>query len=130
MADENKWAGFEHPSYRIVDIGRTASFFIPIAKINLPSKEEGKTIETVLHEFLRAKFGGFHMNPLPSAGVWVNATEQVFFDNCLVYSVSFPGKERIPMLLVFLADLARQMNEECLLISAGQYDALLYPTPL
>jgi hypothetical protein len=94
----------------------------------LPSRETGKTIEVLLHEFLRTKFGGFHVNPTPSTGVWVNTEEQVFFDNCLVYSVSFPGKERVPLLLVFLADLARQMNEECLLISAGQYDGLLYPT--
>jgi len=126
---KSKWKGFEHPSYRIVDIGRTASFLIPITKIHLPSKEKGKTIEASLHKFLRSTFGGFHVNSTPSTGVWVNAKKQVVFDNCMVYSVSFPGKKRIPLLLVFLADLARQMNEECLLISAGQYDGLLYPTP-
>lgn len=126
---KSKWAGFEDPSYRIVDIGRTASFLIPVTKIYLPSKEPGKTVEALLQEFLRTKFGGFHVSQMPSTGFWVNAKKQMFFDNCLNYSVSFPGKERIPELFVFLADLARQMNEECLFVSAGQYDALLYPTP-
>jgi len=129
VSETSKWSAFAHPSYRIVDIGRTAAFLIPVNKIDLPSKEEGKTIKVSLEDFLTEKFGGYNVNPIPRVGAWTSESGQIFFDNCLEYSVAFAGKERIPELLQFLSDLAVQMKEECLFVSAGQYDALLYPSP-
>lgn len=126
---KSKWEGLEHPSYRIIDIGRTFVFYIPIAKLDLPSTEEGKTVRDVVHAFLKEKFGGGNVDPVPREGFWVNANKQIFFDQCIRHSVSFLGKERMVELLTFLRNLAAHIGEECLFISAGQYDALLYPTP-
>lgn len=129
MSEESKWSGFEHPSYRIVDIGRTFVFYIPVAKLDIPSKEEGTTVRGLVHSFLKEQFGGGNVDPIPREGFWVNAEKQIFFDNCVRYSVSFLGKERMVELLIFLRALTAHIGEECLFISAGQYDALLYPTP-
>lgn len=130
MTAQGKWSGLEHPSYRIVDVGRTAAFLIPINKIYLPSKSvPEKTIQALLHEFLQTHFNGYTINPVPRDGVWVDDGGHVHVDHCFEYFVSFPGKERIVELFTFLTDIAIQMNERCLLVKAGQYDGLLYPAP-
>ena len=133
MPRKNKFDQFKHHSYRIVDIGRTATFHIPAEKLQLQTQRVGKkrgTIEKRIHRFLKRKFGGYHNHPVPSTGVWVSPTEQIFFDNCIPYHVSFLGKKRIPQLLKFFSGLAREMGEECILFSMGEDAALLYPNPV
>src|SRR4051812_37598309 len=124
---ENKWDGFKSPNYNIVDLGRPKTFLIPVNKldIHLPS---GKTVRDDLHEFLLTNFGAFTTTYIPGFGIWRNNKGQTYVDACTKYEVSFVGKERIPLVLTKLAELARAMNEECLYVSAGQYNALVEPS--
>ncbi len=78
--------------------------------------------------FLREQFGAFTVNPVPRDGVWIDPDGQVHIDRSIEYLVSFPGKERIAELFAFLAEITEEMSEQCLLVRAGQYDGLLYPS--
>jgi hypothetical protein len=124
----NKWAEFTHPTYHIVDAGRTAAFLIPINKLYLKEWGTNVTFEMKLSTFLRERFSGFTVNPIPRDGVWVDSENRVHVDRSIEYLVSFPGKERIVELFAFLSEIAKEMGEQCLLVRAGQYDGLLYPS--
>jgi len=86
-----------------------------------------KTVEEAIRIFLMAHFGAFTTIPLPYFGVWMD-NEIIHYDECCRYEVSFAGKEHIPTLLEFLAEVAMATEEICLYVSAGQYTCLLYPT--
>lgn len=121
-----KWDDFKSSTYKIHDLGRPAVFLIP--EIKLQNAMNGISVEKAVEAFLLEKFGAFTTTSLPSFGVWVNET-QIHYDQCKRYEVSFVGKEKITMLLEFLAKIAIATDEICLYFCAGQYACLLYPTP-
>ena len=127
MAGESKWSEFlKGENYRLVDLGRPAVFLIPSKVFSLPFKN-GATIETAVKAFLIDNFDGFTMTAVPNFGFWYDGHEHIM-DESVKFEVSFLGKDHIPILLSFLADVARLGGEDCIYITAGQYAALIYPT--
>ncbi|MDP2696362.1 MAG: hypothetical protein Q8O87_03915 [bacterium] len=120
---ENKWAGLEGPGYHLENLGRPAVFLLPSAKIEMQPQ-----IEHGLRTFLTENFGAFTVTVVPSFGVWKDANHSVIDDSCLQYEVSFAGKDRIPLLAKKLAEIAQDINEQCIYLKAGQYSCLVYPT--
>ncbi|MEA3249383.1 MAG: hypothetical protein U9Q03_03435 [Patescibacteria group bacterium] len=124
---ENKWAGLDcGPGYRIEDLGRPAVFCLPEDKLTW--RIEGRSINDMLVEFLAAEFGGFSCDTRQQFGVWRDGREIVHYDTCIVFEVSFVGKERIPKLASILGLIAKGIGEKCIYFKAGQYSALIWPT--
>ncbi len=123
---ENPWKDLGGPTYRIENLGRPAVFLIPSVKLRSPTPS-GKTIEDDLHAFLSETFGAFTTTTVPFFGFWQNDHEQLVYDECRMYEVSFDGKHLIPQLLTKLAEICSLIGEECLYVKAGQYSGLLYP---
>ena len=121
----SKWAEFTSDAYQIVDLGRPAVFFIPAPKLECTMGDV--TVREAIAEFLMEEFGAFTTTLLPQFGVWMDRGQKVHYDECCRYEVSFVGKENIPKLLEFLAQVARATDEICLYVAAGQYTCLLYP---
>ncbi len=122
---KNKWKSFDGENYRIEDLGRPAIFLLP--KKKLKRKVGDITVEEDLHKFLVKHFGAYTSSTIPSFGFWRNAKKATIFDECREYEVSFMGKERIPVLLKKLAQIAVIIKEKCIYIKAGQYSGLIYP---
>jgi hypothetical protein len=116
----SKWQSLAGPEYRLVDLGRPAVFLLPTKKLT-------KAIEKDLHRFILAHFGAYTTSTIPSFGFWKDADRATISDECRIYEVSFLGKDRIPVLLRKLAEIAAQIHEECIYLKAGQYTALVYP---
>lgn len=121
-----KWRGFVNDgSYKILDLGRPAKFLLPSSK--LKNKIHGRKIEYWLHEFLIREFGAFTTGTLPTSGFWRAGNNKIAYDKCRSYEVAFLGKQRIPILMNCLAEIAEVISEECIYFSAGQYTCLIYP---
>lgn len=121
----NKWEGFQDKSFKIANLGRPAVFFIPVKKLK---GKQGTRIRQDLHLFLITKFGAYSASLVPSFGFWKDMSKAVVTDKCIVFEVSFDGKEKIPVLVKKLAELALEIKEDCIYLKAGQYSCLVYPT--
>ena len=127
MDNKSKWFEFSvSEDYKLVDLGRTAIFLIPMGKLNF-KMNSGQTVAEHLREFLSDEFGAFTTPSVASHGVYVNDDKVVYQDECQIYEVSFLGKERIPMLMKKLAEIATAIGEECIYLRAGQYSSLVVP---
>lgn len=122
----NKWAEFKCNRYRIQDLGRRAVFLVPSHRMR--KRCGGTSVEKLLHEFIKKHIGAWTYTLSPLAGVWTNELGEIFYDECREYKVAFLGKKRIPALLEILAAVAKEINEECIYVEAGQYSATIYPT--
>ena len=104
----------------------------PSGRISVPvaqAKEShgGSTVEENLHQFLAKELGAFTTTTVPYFGFWRSANDRTAYDECRLYEVSFVGKERIPVLLEKLAEVALAVDEECIYFKAGQYACLVKP---
>ena len=120
----NKWREFQSESFKIVNLGRPAVFFIPVRKLK---GARGNKIRQDLHLFLITRFGAYSASLVPSFGFWRDASKAMVTDECTVFEVSFDGKEKIPILVKKLAELALETKEDCIYLKAGQYSCLVYP---
>jgi hypothetical protein len=109
----------------IEDLGRPAIFLIPIKKLG--KKMGNSTVRKNLHLFLVEHFSAYTTSTVPGFGFWKNHQKLTIVDECCEYEVSFPGKNKIPLLLRKLTEIARVTGEACIYIKAGQYAALVYP---
>ena|SRR3989338_7786853 len=122
----NKWRSLSSKEYILVDLGRPAVFLLPVRKLKKRVSRD-KTLEEDLHQFIIRNFGAYTTSVIPSFGVWKKEKRAVISDECREYEVSFLGKEKIPLLLKKLAEIATFIGEECIYVKAGQYSALVYP---
>jgi hypothetical protein len=95
--------------FRKVSIGRAAVFLLPKAKLDI--------IRDEVNHFLAENFESFTLEEGNDIkGYWRKS-----YDGILVrYTVSFKGKDRIPLLDEFLARIASKINEECIYVSTGE----------
>jgi len=120
----NKWEQFQGKSFEIVNLGRPAMFLIPAKKLK---GKIGARTRQELHLFLMSKFGAYSASLVPNFGFWYDSSKRTISDKCIEYEVSFAGKDKIPLLLEKLSELALTLKEECIYVKAGQYSCLVYP---
>lgn len=122
---QNKWKGFSSGDYTIKNLGRPAVFLLPTKKLN--KKFGGETLKSNLHKFLIKNFGSYTTSIVPQFGFWKKSNESTIVDECCEYEVSFLGKNRIPLLIKKLSEIASAAKEECVYLKAGQYSCFVYP---
>jgi hypothetical protein len=123
---QSKWKEFMGDArYRLQDLGRPACFLIPVKK--LQRKLQGETVEKRLHRFLVTHFEAYTSALIPSFGIWKDVGQEMVLDKCRQYKVSFEGKDRIPLLMAELAEIATLVGEDCIYFEAGQYACLINP---
>lgn len=110
---------------KVESLGRPAHFFIPAHKWhNFPN---GKYVSDRVHDFLMANYGGYTLRG-PFKGNWrPQQGAYPIVESVMEIKVAFEGKERIPELQKFLADLCALINEECLYLETGEDSFLIYP---
>ena len=113
--------------YRTISLGRSAVFYLPSLPISKFCNDAGQTLKNGLEEFLMERFGGFTVFPGLLRGRWKSTGSRVVSGEHEMYSVAFVGKERIPELFEFLADIARRIGEECIYTETGEDAQLVYP---
>jgi hypothetical protein len=124
---KNPWSEFEGLGYTLENLGRPAIFLIPSHKLRLKIGEQ--TIEKRLEDFLLDEFGAYTTFMVPSFGLWRADNREVVGDECRQYEVAFSGRERVRTLIHELANIARDVKEDCFYFKAGEDVCLIRPTP-
>ncbi|MEK7627873.1 MAG: hypothetical protein AAB421_00435 [Patescibacteria group bacterium] len=115
--------------YERVSLGRPAVFLLPSLKLKSWWDEtKRQTAEDAIQHFLIAQFGGFTVTAGNIFGYWTGADQEMFYGEHRLYSVAFNGKEKIPVLEKFLAQVAFILGEQCIYLETGEDAWLIYPT--
>src|SRR5262249_2117331 len=86
-----------------------------------------RTHEDVLHEFLMKRFGGYTASAGNIFGYWKDArTGREYYGEHKEYKVSFRGKDRVALLLRYLARLGHQLGEDSIYVETGEDAWLVY----
>lgn len=123
---KNPWTEFKHTSFELVDLGRPAVFLIPTKKLS--QKIDEKTARDHISEFLVQHFSAYTTAIVPHFGIWRDGNAHLVEDTCTLYEVSFKGREKIALLIEYLANLCIAIDEECLYFKAGEDTCLINPT--
>ena len=110
-------------------LGKTASFYVPAAKINDSRYGQGgRRPSELLEEFFVDNFGGFTHEQSQIKGRWVSDNGQmVFTDEHQRYEVSFAGKIKTAEFFAFLSDMCRRLEEGSIYVTYGGDSWLVRP---
>lgn len=109
--------------YHLTPLGKPFVFFVPVEKLVI-SNSSGLTIETKLEKFLTDTYGGFTSEGSVHFGVWREGGKN-YFDQNRKYRVAIAEAAGQATLIDFLADIAKEMNEEAIYLESGDQSWLL-----
>ena len=112
-------------NYRERSLGTPVMFLLPSLKLKEPSLH-GPSIENRLHTFLMDNFGGYTAQAGNIFGYWREDGRDSYGEH-REFSVAAPDASKHPMLKEFLAQLTRDLNEECVYLRIGGTASLIYP---
>lgn len=105
----------EKDGYREEYLGKPAVFSIPSPKL--------ETVEYEIHNFLIENYGNAWSQTSNIRGVWMGKPDGEYTK----IEISFVGKEKIPVLKRFLAQIAEKIGEECIYLLTGADSWYVYP---
>ncbi len=127
MADSLMWGVYGGlMKVRLQSLGRPATFLLPSLKLQQRGSD-GRKLEERVHDFLLGNYSGYTTTVGSTLGYWMDEDSKEFYGEHRVYTVSFLGKDRIPGLTCFLAELAHEMGEQCIYLTTGEDAWLVYP---
>ena len=107
-------------------MGVTATFLIPSAKLK-SCRPKGVTVEKRLHEFLMTRFGGYTTSSADLRGYWVSPDGESCYGEHREYRVLLNGSKNVLGLKRFLAEIAAEIDEQCIYYSNGDQTCFLFP---
>ncbi|MDP9113788.1 MAG: hypothetical protein M3O20_08910 [Acidobacteriota bacterium] len=113
-------------NYRERSLGNAVVFLLPSLKLKEPSPA-GPSIENRLHGFLMDNFGGYTAQAGNIFGYWREGDGRDSYGEHREFSVAAPDSAKLPLLKQFLAQLARDLNEDCIYFRTGYEASLIYP---
>jgi hypothetical protein len=112
-------------NYRERSLGTSVMFLLPSLKLKEPSLN-GLSIENRLHTFLMDNFGGYTAQAGNIFGYWRDDGHDSYGEH-REFSVAAPDTSKHPILKEFLAQVARDLKEECVYVRTGGTASLIYP---
>ena len=113
-------------NYRERNLGNAVIFLLPSLKLKEPSLK-GPSIESRLHGFLMDNFGGYTAQAGNIFGYWREDDGRDSYGEHREFSVAAPDASKLPALKQFLAEMARDLKEECVYFRTGYDASLIYP---
>jgi len=111
--------------YRERSLGTAVVFLLPSLKLKEPSLN-GPLMENRLHSFLMDNFGGYTAQACNIFGYWREDGRDSYGEH-REFSVASREDSQLPLLKEFLANMARDLKEECVYLRAGETASLIYP---
>jgi hypothetical protein len=112
-------------AFREQGLGPTAVFLIPAAK--LPHrKAEGLSLERRLHDFLLKRFGGYTTPATNLCGYWISPSGEQLYGEHREYRVFLNGGKSTVALKQFLAEIAFEIDEQCICFAAGASSSFIF----
>jgi hypothetical protein len=113
------------PAIKREPLGQLAAALLPIEKLKRKSPR-GVSFEHEIHEFLVTNFNGYTVSSGNISGHWKDDTGHDHYGEHRQYKVALAAKESVRSFEVFLAELAAEMNEECIYVEIGREIFLIY----
>jgi hypothetical protein len=101
-------------------------FLLPSLKLKRPALQE-PSLENRLHTFLMDNFGGYTAQAGNIFGYWREEDGRDSYGEHREFSIALRDASQIPMLKEFLAQMAGDLDEECIYFQTGQLASLIYP---
>src|SRR5207237_10602547 len=111
--------------YRERSLGIAVVFLLPSLKLKEPSLN-GPSIENRLHTFLMDHFGGYTAQAGNIFGYWREDSRDSYGEH-REFSVAAQDLAQIPKLKEFLAEMACDLEEECMYFRVNGTASLIYP---
>ena len=112
------------PRVKRESLGGIAVTLLPVEKIRRHSPR-GVSFEQEIHEFLVTNFNGYTVSSGSISGHWKDDAGHDHYGEHRQYKVAATPESR-PSLEVFLADLARELDEECIYLEFSGEIFLIY----
>ncbi|MCL4437619.1 hypothetical protein M1513_01085 [Patescibacteria group bacterium] len=106
-------------------LGRMAVFLLPSLKLE-QRDQKGKTIKDIVHDFLVKNFNGYTVETGNIFGYWKQKDGRIEYGEHRKFTVAFVGKNKIPILEIFIARIAYAIGEECVYLETGEDSWLIY----
>jgi hypothetical protein len=113
--------------YREQSLGTAVIFLLPSLKLKEPSPE-GLTVEFRLHAFLMEHFGGYTAQAGNIFGYWRDSAGRDSYGEHREFSVASVEDSKLPLLKSFVAQMAKELGEECIYLRAGRQASLIFPS--
>jgi hypothetical protein len=111
--------------YRERNLGTPVVFLLPSLKLKEPSLN-GPSVESRLHSYLMDHFGGYTAQAGNIFGYWREDRRDSYGEH-REFSVAAQDPAQIPKLKEVLADMACDLEEECIYLRVSGTAALIYP---
>jgi len=112
--------------YSEQSLGTAVIFLLPSLKLKEPSPEGG-TVELRLHTFLMEHFGGYTAQAGNIFGYWRDGSGRDSYGEHREFSVASVEDAKLPLLKSFVAQMAKELGEECIYLRAGRQASLIFP---
>ena len=106
-------------------LGRLGILLLPSLKMKSNSPR-GKSYEQEVHEFLVVNFSGYTLASGNIAGYWKDSKGEQHYGEHLEYRVGFLSEEKVPMLEIYISELAEELEEESIFWATGEDTWLIY----
>ena len=106
-------------------LGQLAAVLLPLEKLKLKSVR-GIPFEQEIHDFLLTNFNGYTVSSGNISGHWKDDRDRDHYGEHREYKVALPIRDARSSLEAFLAELAREMGEECIYAEIGSEIFLIY----
>ena len=113
------------PKIKRESLGQVAAALLPIEKLKLRSPR-GTPFEREIHDFLVTNFNGYTVSSGNISGHWKDDAGHDHYGEHRQYKVAVGAKEAVESFEVFLADIAADMEEECIYVEIGREINLVY----
>ena len=113
------------PRVKRESLGQLAAALLPIEKLKLKSPR-GVAFEREIHDFLVTNFNGYTVSSGNISGHWKDDHGHDHYGEHRQYKVALAGNESIQSFQVFLAEMARDIGEECIYVEIGREISLIY----
>jgi hypothetical protein len=111
--------------YRERNLGTAVAFLLPSLKLKEP-RPDGTPAEKRLHDYLMDHFGGYTAQAGNIFGYWREGDRDSYGEH-REFTVAVQDAAQISDLKAFLAQMAAELDEECVYFRAGESTALIYP---
>lgn len=112
-------------AHREQRLGAPAKFLLPSLKLKEPARD-GPSPESRLHDFLMQNFGGYTAQAGNIFGYWTDEAGSASYGEHREFTVSLADEAKEPLLKEHLAEVAREMKEECIYLQVAGETFLIY----
>ena len=113
------------PPVKRESLGQLAVALLPIEKLKLKSPRE-IPFEKEIHDFLVTNFNGYTVSSGNISGHWKDDHGHDHYGEHRQYKVALPAEESVRSFEVFLAEIAADMDEDCIYMELGRDIFLIY----